>query len=63
MLALELQMQVALFIHIKMHLIAKEYLDLIRDYYENLYKLTLKSRQIGRACLKLGPLMGSYRNP
>jgi len=39
MLAFELQMQVALLIHVKKHLIAKEYLDLISNYYKNLYKI------------------------
>ena len=39
MLAFELQMQVALLIHVKKHLIAKEYLDLISNYYKNLDKI------------------------
>jgi tetratricopeptide (TPR) repeat protein len=39
MLALDLQMLVALFTHVKKHDIAKEYLEVLRDYYENLYKI------------------------
>lgn len=38
LLAVELRMQIALFIRAKKHYIAKEYLDLTRDYYEILYE-------------------------
>ncbi len=39
MLAIELQMQVVLFTRVKKYYIAKEYLDLVRDYFESLYEI------------------------
>jgi tetratricopeptide (TPR) repeat protein len=38
MLAAELRMKVALFTHSKKHYIAREYLELIHDYYKSLYE-------------------------
>jgi tetratricopeptide (TPR) repeat protein len=58
MLALELQMQVAIFTHLKKHLIAKEYLDLARDYYENLYKIDPGKPENWQGVLEIRSLNG-----
>lgn len=38
LLAMNLRMQITLLTHAKKHNLAKEYLDLVRDYYEKLYE-------------------------
>lgn len=58
MLAVELQMQISLFIHAKKHFVAKEYLDLTRDYYENLYEVDPESPLNWKGLLEIRSLNG-----